>query len=191
MQTRQRAELVSRLRRIADEDKAQDPVPVSGWPWLEANGECVFERTKRCRIPAPIVARDDSDNPRHGVVVPRAPHLAGRLAGSETPVESSVARPNTRAYDKRVDRAARRVVKSPISVALAQLSPRENEVLDMTATGLTNAEIAAQLHLTVHSIKFHLASIYRKLGVANRTEAAVAYLQAATDQAPTNANQVV
>jgi DNA-binding CsgD family transcriptional regulator len=61
----------------------------------------------------------------------------------------------------------------------------------MTATGLTNAEIAAQMDLTVHSIKFHLASIYRKLGVANRTEAAVAYLQpSATDQAPASPDQV-
>ena len=35
--------------------------------------------------------------------------------------------------------------------------------------------IARRLGLTVHAIKFHLASVYRKLGVANRTEAAVAY----------------
>lgn len=65
-------------------------------------------------------------------------------------------------------------------------------MLQMTATGLKNAEIAAEMHLTVHSVKFHLASIYRKLGVANRTEAAVAYLRGSTlDQAPTNANQAV
>jgi len=42
---------------------------------------------------------------------------------------------------------------------------------------MTNPEIAARLEVTVHAIKFHLASIYRKLGVANRTEAAVAYVQ--------------
>jgi dTDP-4-amino-4,6-dideoxygalactose transaminase/DNA-binding CsgD family transcriptional regulator len=55
------------------------------------------------------------------------------------------------------------------------LSAREFEVLDMAARGMTNPEIAARLGLTVHAIKFHLASIYRKLGVGNRTEAAVAY----------------
>jgi DNA-binding CsgD family transcriptional regulator len=49
----------------------------------------------------------------------------------------------------------------------------------MTTQGLTNAEIAEQLKLTVHAVKFHLASIYRKLGVANRTEAAVAFLRSA------------
>lgn len=47
----------------------------------------------------------------------------------------------------------------------------------MTARGLTNGQIAEQLGVTVHAVKFHLASIYRKLGVANRTEAAVLYLR--------------
>lgn len=57
------------------------------------------------------------------------------------------------------------------------LSPRETEVLDMIARGLTNAQIATRLGLSVHGVKFHLASVYRKLGVANRTEAAVALLE--------------
>jgi DNA-binding NarL/FixJ family response regulator len=58
------------------------------------------------------------------------------------------------------------------------LTRRELEVLEMIAAGLTNAEAAARLHLSVHAIKFHLAAIYRRLGVSNRTEAAVAYLRA-------------
>jgi DNA-binding NarL/FixJ family response regulator len=41
--------------------------------------------------------------------------------------------------------------------------------------GMTNPQIASRLELSVHAIKFHLASIYRKLGAANRTEAAVAW----------------
>jgi DNA-binding NarL/FixJ family response regulator len=60
---------------------------------------------------------------------------------------------------------------------LKALSPREVAVLEMTATGLTNAQMAERLKLTVHAVKFHLASIYNKLGVANRTEAAVLYLR--------------
>ena len=181
---------MNRRRRTSDEDQAGDAIPGSGLPPFEANGECVFERTERWRLPT-VIASDDSDDRRHGARCSTGFALADRLAGSETPIESSVARPATPAYDRRVDRTAQREVKSPTSVTLAGLSPRESEVLEMTATGLTNAEIAAQLHLTVHSIKFHLASIYRKLGVANRTEAAVAYLQAAREQAPANANQVV
>jgi len=60
---------------------------------------------------------------------------------------------------------------------LLQVSPRESQVLEMTSQGLTNDEIARRLNVTTHAVKFHLASIYRKLGVANRTEAAVLYLR--------------
>jgi len=42
---------------------------------------------------------------------------------------------------------------------------------------MTNAEAGRRLQLSVHAIKFHLAEIYRRLGVSNRTEAAVAYFQ--------------
>jgi NarL family two-component system response regulator LiaR len=59
------------------------------------------------------------------------------------------------------------------------LSLREAQVLELTADGLTNGQIAARLGVGIHAVKFHLASIYRKLGVANRTEAACAYLRAA------------
>lgn len=61
---------------------------------------------------------------------------------------------------------------------LGGLSAREREVLEMTSRGLTNSEISVHLNVTVHAVKFHLASIYRKLGLANRTEAAVFYLRA-------------
>ena len=48
----------------------------------------------------------------------------------------------------------------------------------MVSLGLSNDEIARGLGVTVHAVKFHLASIYRKLGVANRTQAATAFLRA-------------
>ncbi len=54
----------------------------------------------------------------------------------------------------------------------------------MTSLGLTNEQVAVRLHVTVHAVKFHLASIYRKLGVTNRTEAAVVYLRAAAGSSP-------
>jgi DNA-binding CsgD family transcriptional regulator len=58
-----------------------------------------------------------------------------------------------------------------------RLSRRELEVLGMTSRGLTNSQVGRHLNLSLHAVKFHLASIYRKLGVSNRTEAAVVYLQ--------------
>jgi DNA-binding NarL/FixJ family response regulator len=53
----------------------------------------------------------------------------------------------------------------------AGLSAREREVLALMATGATNAEIAAQLFLSPHTIKEHTSALYRKLGVRNRAEA--------------------
>jgi DNA-binding NarL/FixJ family response regulator len=51
------------------------------------------------------------------------------------------------------------------------LTPRELEVLQLAAEGLANKEIAAALHISEHTVKFHLSSLYSKLGVASRTEA--------------------
>lgn len=70
-------------------------------------------------------------------------------------------------------------VEGSIEPTLPDLSPREREVLEMTALGLTNGEIAQRLAVSVHAVKFHLAAIYRKLGVGNRTEAAVTLLRSA------------
>jgi DNA-binding NarL/FixJ family response regulator len=67
--------------------------------------------------------------------------------------------------------------------AVDLLSPRERQVLQVTSLGLTNNQIARRLEITEHAVKFHLASIYRKLGVANRTEATVVYLRAGAAEA--------
>lgn len=56
--------------------------------------------------------------------------------------------------------------------ASPSLTPREAEVLELIARGLTNRQVGQHLDVTVHAVKFHLASIYRKLGVTNRTAAA-------------------
>lgn len=51
------------------------------------------------------------------------------------------------------------------------LSNRELEVLKLVAGGATNGEIARKLWVTEQTVKFHLSNVYRKIGVANRTEA--------------------
>ena len=63
---------------------------------------------------------------------------------------------------------------------IASLSPRQREVLDLVALGLTNGEIARRLRVSIHAVKFHLAAVYRELGVTNRTEASVLHVAAAT-----------
>lgn len=55
---------------------------------------------------------------------------------------------------------------------LSELSPRELEVLELVAEGLSNAEIAARFVISEHTVKRHVANILRKLGVRSRTAAA-------------------
>jgi DNA-binding NarL/FixJ family response regulator len=52
------------------------------------------------------------------------------------------------------------------------LTPREREILSLVAEGLSNADVARRLWVSRQTVKFHLGGVYRKLGVANRTEAA-------------------
>lgn len=51
------------------------------------------------------------------------------------------------------------------------LTPREIEVLRMIAEGLGNKEIASKLSISDHTVKFHISSIFAKLGASNRAEA--------------------
>jgi DNA-binding NarL/FixJ family response regulator len=63
----------------------------------------------------------------------------------------------------------------PATTAVEQadcpLTDRELEILRLVAEGHTNNRIARQLWVTEQTVKFHLSNTYRKLGVANRTEA--------------------
>ena len=51
------------------------------------------------------------------------------------------------------------------------LTDREAEVLQLLARGMANKQIALELGISEHTVKFHISSIYTKLGAGNRTEA--------------------
>ncbi len=55
--------------------------------------------------------------------------------------------------------------------ALAQLTPRQRDVLRLLAEGKSNKLIARELHLTESTVKVHLLAVFRLLGAHNRTEA--------------------
>jgi DNA-binding NarL/FixJ family response regulator len=51
------------------------------------------------------------------------------------------------------------------------LTPREQEVLSLVADGLRNRAIAERLGISEHTVKFHLAAVFGKLGATSRTDA--------------------
>ncbi len=55
------------------------------------------------------------------------------------------------------------------------LTARENEILELLEQGLTNQQIATRLSVTLHTVKNHVHSILKKLGVGSRSEAVVIF----------------
>ena len=56
------------------------------------------------------------------------------------------------------------------------LTLREQQILECVVIGMRNGEIANELHLAESTVKSHLTSAFLKLGVSNRTQAAIATL---------------
>ena len=119
----------------------------------------------------------------HGVVV--AGNLPTVALGPEG--ESRQARLPSEASPEQID-AALRAVAVGLSVTIAEefgrgfeavheedeqtlLTPREVEVLTAVSNGLTNKEIARELGISRHTVKFPLESLMRKLGASSRAEA--------------------
>ncbi len=65
----------------------------------------------------------------------------------------------------------------PASLLTQNLTERELDVLRLLAKGMTNADIAAQLHLSEGTVRNHVSAILDKLGVTDRTQAAVIAIQ--------------
>lgn len=63
------------------------------------------------------------------------------------------------------------LARTEASVNPDVLTPRQREVLELVAEGLSNAQIARRLFLTEFTVKQHLSKAYRLLGVRNRNQA--------------------
>jgi two-component system nitrate/nitrite response regulator NarL len=95
----------------------------------------------------------------------------GRTADAEALVPALAA---TAAGLLVLDPAWRTLLAAPApSSSDSPLSPREQEVLELLAEGLSNKEIGARLFVSANTVRFHVRAILEKLGAASRTEAVV------------------
>jgi DNA-binding NarL/FixJ family response regulator len=84
-----------------------------------------------------------------------------------------IARLRSGDHDDRAEDAARR---------LAALTERERDVALAIGRGLSNAEVGAELHLSVPTVKTHVSRVFDKLGVTNRVQIAICVHDAGLDQ---------
>lgn len=108
----------------------------------------------------------------------RIRHDTGYRAGRPTLPEgaefaASLDRGRALSLEQAVDRVLRARARDDRPAAgWASLTPAERSVVELAVRGLSNPEIAAELHIGRGTVKTHLAHVYAKLGLANRTELA-------------------
>jgi DNA-binding CsgD family transcriptional regulator len=98
-------------------------------------------------------------------------HLSGRVASLGGEVElDSAPRWGTTVSCKLPLRSLSLVPETPAAARIAELRPREREVLELMVAGMRNREIADRLFITIRTVKFHVSNILRKLDVQSRAE---------------------
>ena len=90
------------------------------------------------------------------------------IAAGRPPLSPSIARRMLRHFAPPTGAAA-----APAAAAESALTPRETEVLRLTAKGMTRQEVALLLAISTHTVAGYLKDLYRKLSVGNRAEAAL------------------
>ena len=78
---------------------------------------------------------------------------------------------------------ARVRTRSPAPEASLEMTPRESDILKMLCSGCAPREIGDSLFLSVSTVKTHMRNLYRKLGVNNRTQLLLKYLEIQSNSA--------
>jgi DNA-binding NarL/FixJ family response regulator len=110
------------------------------------------------RLPVPAWGVLPQDAEAQEIIAAARALSQGLIVGSPQLLKPLTSRPN-------------RLEGPPPEPLTEPLTERERQVLQHIAQGLANKQIAAALGISEHTVKFHLSSIYTKLGATNRTEA--------------------
>ena len=147
------------------------------------------QRFPKCPV-VPFATFEDSEQlfnstsgSLHGYFMHRTPpgrllHLIEETVGfgnkgSLSPIAANLARMVRQYFKNQVEFLA----AEPVSDVLPHLTPREHEVMTHLSRGALDKEIAELLRISAWTVHNHLKNIYEKLGVQNRTEAVMEYLQ--------------
>ncbi len=129
-------------------------------------------------IPVVVITTFDMDEYVHGALKAGARGFLLKDAGPDLLVQAIHAAANGDALiapsvTARLLQAFCTGADEPAMQPIEPLTPREEEVLVTVASGRTNPEIADELHISLSTVKTHLASLMNKLGARNRVEIAM------------------
>lgn len=146
---------------------------VQEWASADADGEsvpCVVlaDEPEFC---AALAAAQATDSSLRAVLPAWATDAEIRAAIEAAAVGLSVSHPDVAELGAAAVSRNRGAARSSGAMPRQALSPRENEILNLLAAGLGNKEIAWRLKISEHTVKFHVTSIFNKLGVSTRAEA--------------------
>lgn len=175
------------LLRAYDELMRRTTSPDNAARFERAFGEIdVADLAPRVRVPTLVMHVDDDH------VVPSfwGPRIAAAIPGAQfapLPGRNHVIRPDEPAWPRflaLLDEFVGTGVRTPTRAALAHprgpdaaLSERERDVLRLVAEGWSNAQIAAELVLSVRTVERHLSNVYLKLGVSGKAARAAAAVE--------------
>jgi DNA-binding NarL/FixJ family response regulator len=140
----------------------------------DGSGLDLVRRVREQRPAAGIVVCTmyDGDNDLLAALEAGASAFVLKQAPAEDVVDSArraASSPTTFAADGLAGAMRRR-----LSAPTVQLTPREDEILRLLASGMSVAEVSSQLFVSTSTTKTHMAKLYEKLGAANRTQAVMA-----------------
>jgi DNA-binding NarL/FixJ family response regulator len=143
-----------------------EPLVITGLRWPETAP--FLARGRSHEIPVALLLEEESLDARH------AAFRAGAAALLPWPIPAAALACALESIASGFRLLPRRRFPAPGTTALvssSSLSPRERELLELIASGLTNKAVARRLDVSINTVKYHLASIFAKLDARTRAEA--------------------